>query len=70
MKRVRWLLASYLVLSVLPAHAAVVGKEIDYRAGDTALEGFLAYDDARADQASWAEMQSFFNRIFKQGGPS
>lgn len=47
MKRVRWLLASFLVLSALPAHAAVVGKEIDYRSGDTALKGFLAYDDAK-----------------------
>jgi len=26
--------------------------------------------NAGADQASWAEMRTFFNRIFKQGGKS
>ena len=36
------------LLAAIPAHAAVVGKEVDYRAGDTVLKGFLAYDDAKA----------------------
>jgi dienelactone hydrolase len=30
----------------LPVHAAMVTRNIDYRAGDTALRGVLVYDDA------------------------
>jgi len=41
------LLVLVLALAALPAHAAVIGKEVEYRAGDTALKGFLAYDDAK-----------------------
>ncbi|MBI3604303.1 MAG: dienelactone hydrolase family protein [Nitrospirae bacterium] len=41
------LLVLVLALASLPAHAAVIGKEVDYRAGDTVLKGFLAYDDAK-----------------------
>jgi dienelactone hydrolase len=48
MKHITWLLFVFLVLTALPAHAAVVGKEIDYHAGDLTLKGFLAYDDAKS----------------------
>jgi dienelactone hydrolase len=47
MKHTIWLSFFLLVLIASPSHAAVVGKEINYRAGDTALKGFLAYDDAK-----------------------
>jgi dienelactone hydrolase len=46
MKSANWLLFLLLLLVTLPAHAAVVGKNVTYRAGDTVLKGFLAYDDA------------------------
>lgn len=36
--------------SLATAHAAIVGKEIDYKSGDTALKGYLAYDDAKTDK--------------------
>jgi dienelactone hydrolase len=43
----RTIAAGWLMLCVaLPAHAAVVGKEVSYRAGDTELKGYLAWDDA------------------------
>ncbi|MEW6325928.1 MAG: dienelactone hydrolase family protein [Nitrospirota bacterium] len=48
MKHAAWLLLVLITLAAFPAHAAVVGKEVTYRAGDTALKGFLAYDDALA----------------------
>jgi dienelactone hydrolase len=49
MKQITWLLVVFLlVLTAIPARAAVVGKEVTYRAGDTVLKGFLAYDDARS----------------------
>lgn len=32
----------------LPAQAAVVGKEVSYRAGEVELHGYLAFDDALA----------------------
>ena len=37
-----------LALLTHPAAAEVVTKTIDYRDGDVALQGFLAYDDAKA----------------------
>jgi len=41
---------SALALSLLfftsSALAAIVGKDVDYKAGDTVMRGFLAYDDA------------------------
>jgi len=40
------ILAIILVLVALPLQAAVVGKEVSYRAGDTELKGYLAWDDA------------------------
>ena len=42
----RLLLGMVLVLSVTPLHAAVKGEEVTYKAGDTVLKGYLAYDDA------------------------
>ena len=35
-----------LILVVTPLQAAVVGKEVSYRTGDTEMKGYLAYDDA------------------------
>jgi len=35
-----------LLLAGLSAQAAIVGEEVSYRAGDTLLKGYLAYDDA------------------------
>ena len=32
------------------AHAKIVLKEIDYKAGDTEMAGYLAYDDASTDK--------------------
>src|SRR3972149_11134 len=45
MKHATWVLVLLVALAATPAHAAVVGKEVAYRAGDTARKGFLAYDD-------------------------
>jgi len=39
---------SVLMLVSLQAQAAVVGKEVQYQAGDTTLKGYLAYDDGVA----------------------
>jgi dienelactone hydrolase len=39
-------IALVLLCSTLSVQAAVVGKEITYRAGDTVLKGYLAWDDA------------------------
>ncbi|MCR4302578.1 MAG: dienelactone hydrolase family protein [Sulfuricaulis sp.] len=41
----RLLLGMVLALSVAPLHAAVKGEEVTYKAGDTVLKGYLAYDD-------------------------
>lgn len=35
-----------LTVACLPAFAAVVGREVDYKAGETTLKGYIAYDDA------------------------
>lgn len=39
-------LALSLLLFTSSALAAVVGRDVSYKAGDTAMKGFLAYDDA------------------------
>lgn len=39
-------IALVLLCSTLSAQAAVVHKEVTYRAGDTVLKGYLAWDDA------------------------
>ena len=41
----RWLLACLAFLA-FPAHAAVVGEEVTYRADGADLKGYIAYDDA------------------------
>ena len=48
MKRV--LAAFILMLQAMPAMAAVVGETVEYRHGDTALEGYLAYDESAQDK--------------------
>jgi len=35
-----------LLLVSISVEAKVVGKEVDYRSGDTALKGYIAYDDS------------------------
>ena len=41
-------LSAALLLGVLSAHAAIQSKTIEYKQGDTALEGVLVWDDAVA----------------------
>ncbi len=43
----RTFIAIVLLLSSLPALAAVQGKEVTYRAGNTVLKGYLATDSAK-----------------------
>ncbi|GFO57230.1 dienelactone hydrolase [Geomonas sp. Red276] len=42
----RWLFALLLVLAARNVEAKMITKTVDYRQGDTTLEGFLAYDDS------------------------
>jgi dienelactone hydrolase len=42
----KYLFAFMMVLLAQGAQAAVVTKTVEYRQGDTVLEGYLAYDDA------------------------
>src|SRR5207244_6486735 len=44
------IIAFALVASVPTAQAAIHTETVDYKQGDTALEGFLAYDDAVASR--------------------
>ncbi|MDR3457363.1 MAG: dienelactone hydrolase family protein [Verrucomicrobiae bacterium] len=44
------LLAAALLLAVFSAHAAIQSKTIEYKQGDTVLEGVLVWDDAVAGQ--------------------
>ena len=37
-----------LILSAMSAHAAIVTRDVEYSQGGVKLQGFLAYDDARA----------------------
>lgn len=46
MKRVAFGLFMVIVLSSITAHAEIVGKEVQYKAGDTILKGYLAYDNS------------------------
>lgn len=39
-------LAVTMMLVTSAAHAAIVGKDVSYKAGATEMKGFLAYDDA------------------------
>ena len=43
-------LALSLLFFTSSALAAVVGKDVTYKAGDTVMKGFLAYDDAAKDK--------------------
>jgi dienelactone hydrolase len=49
MKKIPTFLVALLLTSALPALAAVQGKEVTYRAADTTMRGYLAYDDAREE---------------------
>src|SRR3569832_1903627 len=40
-----WMAALLLVGSITAAEAAVVAKEIDYKANGAVMKGYLAYDD-------------------------
>ena len=42
----RHISAVLLLLVVVPLQAAVTGKEVTYRAADTVMKGYLAWDDA------------------------
>lgn len=42
----RWIHTMALLVLAVSAQAAVVGKEVTYKAGETNLKGYLAYDDA------------------------
>ena len=44
----RYLFAVMMILIAQTAEAQVVTKNVEYRQGDTVLEGYLAYDDAVA----------------------
>ena len=44
MKHLSGLLLLWLLS--LSAQAAIKGEEVSYKAGDTTLKGYLAYDDA------------------------
>jgi len=41
-----WLCLMFLLNAV--ANASIIGKEVEYRQGDTVMKGYLAYDDAIA----------------------
>jgi dienelactone hydrolase len=40
------LLLAGLLLAVFPAHAAIVGKQVQYKADGLTMKGYVAYDDA------------------------
>src|SRR5712675_851501 len=40
------LVAAALVSSMAPARAAVMTREVEYKQGETVLQGFVAWDDA------------------------
>ena len=43
----RWILIVALAFAAHSAQAAVKGEEVQYKAGDTVLRGYLAWDDAQ-----------------------
>jgi dienelactone hydrolase len=49
MKRFIIAMGLMMILTV-PAHGAVQTKEVDYRAGDTVLKGYLAFDKQKTNQ--------------------
>ncbi|HEX7598732.1 MAG TPA: dienelactone hydrolase family protein, partial [Polyangia bacterium] len=43
----KWLvMAAMILLGARQAEAKVVGQSVEYKAGDTVMRGYLAYDDA------------------------
>ena len=42
------------ILQATPAAAEFRTRTVDYKHGDTALEGYLAYDDCDLRQTAWA----------------
>jgi len=42
----QWMVGAALALAAFAAQAEIVGEELSYRAGDTMLKGYLAYDDS------------------------
>lgn len=42
----QWIVAVGLVVLAFGAQAEIVGKEVTYRAGETTLKGYIAYDDS------------------------
>ena len=42
----RWILIAMLAFTAHAAQAAVKGEAVEYKAGETVLKGYLAYDDA------------------------
>jgi dienelactone hydrolase len=48
MKKALFFAFLILLLVALPAAAKIVSKPVEYRHGDTALKGYLAYDEAKA----------------------
>lgn len=62
-----------LLLVSWPAFAAVKTETVAYKEGETALEGFLAYDDATEEKRpgvlvipDWMGMQDHYNEIAKK----
>ncbi len=56
------LLPLVLLFFAAVASAAIKTEVVEYKDGDTVLEGFLAYDDA-ADKKSWEDMKAFFQKF-------
>jgi len=46
MKRILWLLSWAVFMTACPAFAKLQTQTVDYKVGDTTLEGYLAYDDS------------------------
>lgn len=42
----QWMVGAALALAAFAAQAEIVGEELSYRAGETMLKGYLAYDDS------------------------
>lgn len=66
-----------MLLAPLPAHAKVVSRSVEYKHGETVLQGYMAHDDSRAGKRpgvlvvhEWWGLndyvrQVFFREIFK-----
>ena len=47
------------------SRAGLKTETVDYKQGDTTLEGYLAYNE-KADKRSWEAMKTFLTEIFSQ----